>query len=116
MTFPPTSIMNFVNFRSTGMGKGNFYLTERKLIEEILRYHLWVSQNQVRVEIVTFAKDITTIVPGITSPTSVHSKCSLFSEYWDKVLYNDNRTVSDGTYIKDAYTKASEILQTGIQL
>ncbi len=96
------------------MGKGNFYLTEKKLVEEILRYHIWVDRNHVRVEIVTFAKDVTTIIAGITNLTSVHSKCSLFSEYQNKILYNDSRTVSDGTYIKDAYMKASEILETGI--
>ena len=109
------------------MGRYHFYTNQKVLIHDLIKYHLPVNPDQLRIALVTFAVDVDVIVDGITG--NPISKCDIFKEngYWDEVVYKVqylqtqqgyvlNTTLTDGTYVDKAYTKADQILFAGLVL
>ena len=112
-------------FRSTSIGRYEFYTKQKTLIHDIIMYHLPVLPDQVRLAIVTFAADAELVVDGISNEP--FTKCELCQEggYWEKVIYNTeyvysedgyilNDSVSEDSSMKRALMKASIVLDAGM--
>ena len=107
--------------RTFAMGRDNFYLVARKLAYDIIRHHLWIDNEKVRLAILIVANETTTIVNGISTVPLNLSKCKLFPEDSDDSSYYWNNLEYDGkvdcvfpevTRVV-AYNKANEILWEG---
>ena len=106
------------------MGRDNFYLVAMNLAYDIIRHHVWVQDNRVRLAIVTFANDTNIIMNAISDeppPRLFSFKCSLFYDgsddetfYWPKLHYNETKDCEFPEYSRIiAYNKANQILYTG---
>ena len=106
------------------MGRDNFYLVARKMAYDIIRHHLWVDDDKVRLAIATVANETSIIVNGISDdPRRVSfSKCELFHEdsenksdyYWNHLEYDEtNNCVFPEVTRVVAYNKANQILAQG---
>ena len=99
--------------RSETMNKQWFYQDIKKIVRALLERYVVVHQDYVRVTIITFAKDVSIDVDGITHPGI--TKCSLMngeSAEWHKVFFHTTPENLMGTNIKEAFTKAKEIFQS----
>ncbi len=94
--------------RSLGLNRHEFYLSERQIVHDILKYHTPIDKDLVRLELITFAKTLDRVVTGITG-TAIN-KCQLFEgqdSLWHQVVY---KTVDHGgTFIMAAFERAVEI-------
>ncbi len=94
--------------RSVGLNRHEFYLIERNIVHDILKYHTPIDKDHVRLELITFAMTQDSVVTGITG-TAIN-KCQLFEgqdSLWHQVVY---KTDDDGgTFIMNAFERAVEI-------
>ncbi len=97
--------------RSFGLGRKAFYLVQKKLLAEILKYHTMVHPDYVRVAVITFAKYATTVIDGISNNDHI-VKCQLFEgdNLWEKVQYV-NGEASLGTNVTAAFHEALHIFR-----
>lgn len=102
--------------RSHSMSRETFYLKEKKIAEAILKQHASLSTSYVRLAVITFAKDVTVVIDGISNPDTAPDKCRLFvddDKLWDRVIYTQNETLLKGTNMKDAFIQAIELYKDG---
>ena len=102
--------------RSHSMSRETFYLDEKKIAEAILKQHASLSTAYVRMAVITFAKDVTVVLDGISKPDNAPDKCRLFVDadpLWDQVVYTQNDTTLKGTNMKEAFIQAIGIFKAG---
>jgi hypothetical protein len=103
--------------RSHGMSKQTFYLQQKKLVQAILKQYASLYTSYVRLSVITFARDVTTVLDSVSNPDNTPNKCTLFNDIdnkWDAdVVYTQNKTDLKGTNMKDAFLRAREIFQAG---
>lgn len=93
-------------------------MDSRKLAENLLRTFVTAHLDHTRVAIITYAKDVTTVIDFISANATEGNgtKMELFSgesPLWDLVVYDDNETLNMGTYTKEALQAAREIMEEG---
>ena len=99
--------------RSESMNKQWFYQHIKKIVRALLERYVVVHQDYVRVTIITFSKDVSVDIDGISYPGI--TKCSLMngdSAEWHKAFFHTTKENLVGTNIKEAFTKAKEVFES----
>lgn len=89
----------------------DFYMDQRRIVNHTLRYYTKISPTAVRLAILTFARDVTVHVDGLSSPLY---KCEIWegeNKYWDTVHLNSTEDVFDYGDFNLAFQKALKVFE-----
>ena len=103
----------FIMDRSSSVGHKIFYLNEKNLVSTLIRQYFAIKPGDFNVAVITFGRDVTTVIDHISRNTPDLLKCDFVekSHILDRIHFEGGDQFDGGVNIRAAYQAAINILK-----